>query len=96
MKSAIKDSRQTFSDQVRVSRNSFNSNGRIYDSNVMIIRNLALSTVSSISWNVTPSYTCTVVLWPFELVSIFSEHLDSKLFFISDASSAINYYSTSK
>jgi hypothetical protein len=60
MKSAIKDSRQTFSDQVRVSRSSFNFNGRVYDSNVMSIRNLAFSTVSSISWNdtlaSTPSY----------------------------------------
>ena len=60
MKSAIMDSRQTFSDQVRVSRSSFNFNGRVYDSNV-IIRNLAFSTVSSISWNDTlasnPSYS---------------------------------------
>jgi hypothetical protein len=49
MKSAIKDSRQTFSDQVRASRSSFNFNGHVYDSNVMIIRNLAFSTVSSVS-----------------------------------------------
>lgn len=36
----------------------------------------AFSTVSSISWNVMPSYTCTVVLWPFELVSILIADLD--------------------